>query len=184
MPSDQVVVYCKNCKKSTIQIKQRANHVLHLLLSVVTIGIWLIVWFFISLFTSDTPTCTVCGNEINNNNNRQTNKKEEKNKFPEFKTQKLSKLKIFFIILGVLLVIGIFIPDDEKNTKIKTTDKSKSEDKQKAEDKQKGFHCLGGWDSSSRALVDEVKKNMREPVVLNTEKQESDKIWKIDMPLI
>jgi hypothetical protein len=36
MPSDQVVVYCKNCKKSTVQVKQRANHILHLLLSVVT----------------------------------------------------------------------------------------------------------------------------------------------------
>jgi len=164
MPSDQVVVYCKNCKKSTIQIKQRANHILHLLLSVVTFGIWLIVWFFVALFTSDTPTCTVCGNEVkNNNSNRPTNKKETENKKPELKTKKLSKLKIFFIVLGVLLVIGVFIPDDETNTKLKTTDKSKSEAKQKAEDRQKGFHCLSGWDGSSRVLVDEVKKNMREP---------------------
>ena len=164
MPSDQVVVYCKNCKKSTIQIKQRANHVLHLLLSIVTFGIWLIVWFFIALFTSDTPTCTVCGNEVkNNNSNRQTNKKETENNKPELKTKKLSKLKIFLIILGVLLVIGVFIPDDEKNTKLKTTDKSKSEDKKKAEDRQKGFHCLSGWDGSPRALVDYVKKNMRDP---------------------
>ena len=59
--------------------------------------------------------------------------------------------------MGVLLVIGIFIPDDEKNTKLKTTDKFKSEDR------QKGFHCLSSWDSSSRVLVDHVKKNMRDP---------------------
>lgn len=157
MPSDQVVVYCKNCKKSTVQVKQRANHILHLLLSVVTVGLWLIVWFFIALFTSDTPTCTICGNEVKNNSHRQTNKKEIDNKNYELKTKKLSKLKIFFIVIGVLLVIGIFIPDDEKNAKLKTADKSKSEDR------QKGFHCLGGWDSSSRVLVDEVKKNMREP---------------------
>jgi len=158
MPSDQVVVYCKNCKKSTVQVKQRANHILHLLLSVVTVGIWLIVWFFIALFTSDTPTCTICGNEVKNNNNkRETTKKEIENKNPELKTKKLSKLKIFFIVIGVLLVIGIFIPDEQKNTKLKTTDKSKSDDR------QKGFHCLSSWDSSSRALVDHVKKNMRDP---------------------
>ncbi len=158
MPSDQVVVYCKNCKKSTVQVKQRANHILHLLLSVVTVGIWLIVWFFIALFTSDTPVCTICGNEVkNNNSNRQTNKKEIDNQNYELKNKKLTKLKIFFIVIGVLLVIGIFIPDDEKNTKLKTTDKFKSEDR------QKGFHCLSGWDSSSRVLIDEVKKNMREP---------------------
>ena len=158
MPSDQVVVYCKNCKKSTVQVKQRANHILHLLLSVVTVGIWLIVWFFITLFTSDTPTCTICGNEVkNNNSNRQTNKKETDNQNYELKTKKLSKLKIFFIVIGVLLVIGIFIPDDEKNTKLKNADKSKSEDR------QKGFHCLSSWDSSSRVLVDHVKKNMRDP---------------------
>ena len=158
MPSDQVVVYCKNCKKNTVQIKQRANHILHLLLSVVTVGIWLIVWFFIALFTSDTPTCTVCGNEIKNSNNkRETTKKGIENKNPELKTKKLSKLKIFSIVIGILLVIGIFIPDDEKNTKLKTTDKSKSDDR------QKGFHCLSSWDSSSRVLVDHVKKNMRDP---------------------
>jgi len=158
MPSDQVVVYCKNCKKSTVQVKQRANHILHLLLSVVTVGIWLIVWFFIALFTSDTPTCTICGNEVkNNNSNRQTNKKEIENKNYELKNKKFSKLKIFFIVISVLLVIGIFIPDDEKNTKLKTTNKSKSDDR------QKGFHCLSSWDSSSKVLVDYVKKNMRDP---------------------
>ena len=63
MPSDQVVVYCKTCKKSTVQIKQKPNHILHLLLSLVTFGIWLIVWFFISLFTSDSPQCTVSGDQ-------------------------------------------------------------------------------------------------------------------------
>ena len=157
MPSDQIVVYCKNCKKSTVQVKQRANHILHLLLSVVTVGIWLIVWFFIALFTSDTPTCTICRNEVRNNSNRQTKKKEIENKNYKLKIKKLSKLKIFFIVIGVLLVIGIFIPDDEKNTKLKSTDKSKSEER------HKGFHCLSSWDSSSRVLVDHVKKNMRDP---------------------
>ena len=99
MPTDQVVVYCKNCKKSTVQIKQRPNHILHLLLSVVTVGIWLIVWFFIALVTSDSPTCTICGNEINYKNSKhQTHKKENENKNSEIKTKKISKFKIFLKI--------------------------------------------------------------------------------------
>ena len=61
MPSDQVVLYCHNCKKNTVKIRQKPNHILHLLLSLVTFGFWLIVWFFIALFTSDSSKCTVCG---------------------------------------------------------------------------------------------------------------------------
>lgn len=36
---------------SAIMVKgHRVNHVLHLLLSIVTLGAWLIVWFFIACF--------------------------------------------------------------------------------------------------------------------------------------
>ncbi len=33
-----------------MHIQERPNHILHLLLSVVTVGVWLPVWFLISLF--------------------------------------------------------------------------------------------------------------------------------------
>lgn len=46
----------------------------------------------------------------------------------------------------------------ETQLKIKEVEKLQAE-----QNKNKGFHCLSSWDGSSRALVDHVKKNMREP---------------------
>ena len=63
MPSEQVVVFCENCKKSHIHIRQRPNHVLHLLLTVITFGVWIIIWFFKALFTNTNPVCSKCGFE-------------------------------------------------------------------------------------------------------------------------
>jgi len=158
MPSDQVVVYCKNCKKSTVQIKQRPNHILHLLLSLVTFGIWVIVWFFIALSTSDTPQCTVCDNELISSKPKQSNKKETKyKKDSEAKSPKISKFKIAFIIIAILLVIGIFFPDEERKKRLAT------ENKEEIEKKQKGLHCLSGWDGAYRPLVVVIKNNLRDP---------------------
>jgi predicted nucleic-acid-binding Zn-ribbon protein len=61
MPSDQAVVYCKNCKKITLHIKKRINHILHLLLSIITFGVWFFIWLLIALFTSDAAQCSKCG---------------------------------------------------------------------------------------------------------------------------
>jgi hypothetical protein len=158
MPSDQVVVYCNNCKKNTVQIKQRTNHILHLILTLVTFGFWIIVWFFIAMSTNDTPQCTVCGNQLNISSSNQSNKQETKyKKDAKIKKGKISKLLIFFIILVILYIIGFLVPDNKN----KST--SKTENKKEIEEKQKGLHCLRGWDGSSRELVDYVKKNMRDP---------------------
>jgi hypothetical protein len=101
MPSDQVVVYCKNCKKNTVQIKQRTNHILHLILTLVTFGFWIIVWFFIAMSTNDTPQCTVCGNQFNISSSNQSNKQETKyKKDANIKKGKISKLLIFFIVIS------------------------------------------------------------------------------------
>jgi hypothetical protein len=61
MPSEQVVVFCESCKKTTLHIKQGINHILHLILTIITFGIWAIMWLGIALFTSDTPQCSKCG---------------------------------------------------------------------------------------------------------------------------
>lgn len=37
--------FCRVCERQTAFVKEGPNHVLHLLLSVVTFGIWLIVGF-------------------------------------------------------------------------------------------------------------------------------------------
>ena len=54
---------CKACGKPTLHIQEKPNHVLHVLLSVFTLGIWLPIWLLIGLFGSGKPQCTVCGKE-------------------------------------------------------------------------------------------------------------------------
>lgn len=60
MPTKQLMFICDDCNKPTIHLQQQPNHILHLLLSVCTAGLWLIVWIF---QRSSTPECTVCGND-------------------------------------------------------------------------------------------------------------------------
>lgn len=60
MSTDQKMLNCRSCGKPTIHLVERPNHILHLLLSLVTLGAWLIVWFFRGT-SENKATCTVCG---------------------------------------------------------------------------------------------------------------------------
>jgi hypothetical protein len=60
MPTKQTMEYCEKCGKQTLHIVQAVNHILHLLLSVVTGGFWIIVWICIGI-TSGKGSCTICG---------------------------------------------------------------------------------------------------------------------------
>lgn len=60
MPTKQVMHECKNCQRHTMHLEQKPNHILHLLMSVFTIGLWVIVWLMVSIGGS-APQCTVCG---------------------------------------------------------------------------------------------------------------------------
>jgi hypothetical protein len=71
----QTQKYCKSCDKEILAIseenKNKVNHVLHLLLTIVTVfipipfpGWWAIVWVFLGFISMITPTCwrcSVCG---------------------------------------------------------------------------------------------------------------------------
>lgn len=49
--------------QATIVLDNRPNHVLHLILSIITLGAWLIVWLFITLFTGEKrKTITIAPN--------------------------------------------------------------------------------------------------------------------------
>lgn len=53
---------CRTCGEARIFEKQKQNNVLHLILSVVTVGAWIPVWFLIAVLTAFKPyRCTVCG---------------------------------------------------------------------------------------------------------------------------
>lgn len=60
MSTSQIMIHCKRCGKPTIHLAQHPNHIMHLLLTVFTAGLWLIVWVFAAAGTQK-PQCTVCG---------------------------------------------------------------------------------------------------------------------------
>jgi len=64
MASENRMLACSGaCGKMTLHIAPRTSHILHLLLSVITLGVWLLVWYFVALSTvpEGRAQCTVCG---------------------------------------------------------------------------------------------------------------------------
>lgn len=53
--------HCRNCKSPQQFLRPETSHVLHLLLSIITIGLWLPVWFLIAANHSTSSQCTRCG---------------------------------------------------------------------------------------------------------------------------
>ncbi len=56
----QDLYYCRTCGKATLHIEDQTNHLLHLLLSVLTAGAWIIVWI-LAAASFRKPRCTICG---------------------------------------------------------------------------------------------------------------------------
>jgi rRNA maturation protein Nop10 len=106
----QQMRHCPTCGRQTLHLDQHAscNHILHLILSLVTCGLWLPVWFFIAKAARDanresTPRCTVCGHAI--------------------EVMDPALLRIFtwvmppVVVLIVLLVIVLNAPHPDKSVK-------------------------------------------------------------------
>ena len=55
--------YCSNCKKEVLIRAQTPNHVLHLLLTIVTCGFWIIVWIILTI-SGNKWHCSQCGRSI------------------------------------------------------------------------------------------------------------------------
>lgn len=54
--------YCNVCQRQSLYAKPRINHVLHLILTIVTLGLWSIVWLILGVSNSSKPMrCTTCG---------------------------------------------------------------------------------------------------------------------------
>jgi len=56
--------YCKHCKEDVMAVKPTPNHVLHLLLSLISFGLWIPVWILITIVGVGAFRCTKCGNPI------------------------------------------------------------------------------------------------------------------------
>lgn len=59
--SNSFMRHCKNCQDTTLHIQPSTSHVLHLLLSVITFGLWIIPWFFIAQNNASQAQCSSCG---------------------------------------------------------------------------------------------------------------------------
>jgi DNA-directed RNA polymerase subunit RPC12/RpoP len=55
--------YCSYCKKNVLIRAQTPNHVLHLILSIITSGLWLIIWIILCIRRKEWH-CSQCGKKI------------------------------------------------------------------------------------------------------------------------
>ena len=61
MATNHVLHYCRRCRRPTVHLQPSTSHVLHLLLSILTVGLWLGVWALAGLANASQRTCTACG---------------------------------------------------------------------------------------------------------------------------
>ena len=58
----QTSSYCHTCQRQSMFQKPGINHLLHLILSVVTLGFWLFVWLILAIIAAGKPErCVTCG---------------------------------------------------------------------------------------------------------------------------
>lgn len=92
--SIQQALYCNVCEVKTIHDSKKTNHILHLLLSIITAGIWLIVWLLIADQNSHKRVCNKCGLETSARDH------------PENK----AKSKRIAVIVGIVIAVIIAVP--------------------------------------------------------------------------
>ena len=60
MATQEATGYCKKCERQVMVRRKGTNHVLHLLLSLVTLGLWIPVWILLSIKVAGWR-CSQCG---------------------------------------------------------------------------------------------------------------------------
>ena len=56
--------FCGMCQKNVMAVGQTPNHLLHFVISMFTIGLWVIPWIIISASSSGGYRCTQCGAKV------------------------------------------------------------------------------------------------------------------------
>ncbi|ATG73659.1 hypothetical protein AN401_07145 [Zobellella denitrificans] len=62
MAEEKKSAYCKSCERRVVVFRKGTNHILHLLLSIITFGLWLIIWFGCAVKFGGWR-CTECGSK-------------------------------------------------------------------------------------------------------------------------
>lgn len=63
MGLEQSTKMCRTCGKHTVVQRPGANHVLHLLLTILTAGLWLVIWV-LSAVRIGGWRCSQCGRRV------------------------------------------------------------------------------------------------------------------------
>ncbi len=67
MGQKQTGTYCPHCQKNVLAVGKTPNHVLHLILTILTFGLWGVVWVISTLSSIGGFRCTQCGNVASTN---------------------------------------------------------------------------------------------------------------------
>lgn len=59
--TDIVMKHCAKCRKNTKHLRPSTSHVLHLILSLITVGLWVPVWILVAISNSTQGQCSDCG---------------------------------------------------------------------------------------------------------------------------
>ncbi len=63
MGVEQSQRFCDHCDEYVLAVRKGTNHILHLLLSIITGGIWIIVWILVSVKMGGWR-CSKCGSPV------------------------------------------------------------------------------------------------------------------------
>lgn len=56
--------FCSACQANVMAQKNTPNHILHIIISLITLGLWVPIWLLISLFSVGQWRCTRCGHHV------------------------------------------------------------------------------------------------------------------------
>lgn len=60
MATAQKPGWCNACNRQVVAVRKSPSHLLHLLLTIITAGVWGIVWL-LAIVTAGKWTCSLCG---------------------------------------------------------------------------------------------------------------------------
>lgn len=56
--------FCLHCQKNVLAQSNKPNHLLHLVLTILTMGVWGVVWLCLTLLSIGNYRCTQCGQRV------------------------------------------------------------------------------------------------------------------------
>jgi hypothetical protein len=57
--------WCPTCNDQRMLLRDKPNHILHLILTIVTLGLWALVWIVVAARKSNAPArCSHCGTAL------------------------------------------------------------------------------------------------------------------------